>query len=322
MHSISPPIFDPQVNGYAGIDFQRDGISESDLLVATRAWRRDGGGCFLLTLITDEWPRLLARLDHLRRIITASPELGEVILGWHVEGPFLSEKPGFHGAHNPAWMRDPETVDFERLRDAAGPLPLMVTMAPERRGAVAAIDAARSLGIMVSLGHTDAPTTALREAVDAGATAFTHLGNGCPQQLDRHDNILWRVLDLDAPGVAIGLITDGIHVAPQLFRLIHRILPPERIYYTTDAMSAAGAPPGRYTIGTLEVDVGLDGVVRQPGRANFAGSSQRPGQIAGRAAQMLGMEPSARGIPRILANARGLLESRRISCAPSGASID
>ena len=131
----------------------------------------------------------------------------------------------------------------------------------------------------------NAPAGILRDAVAAGATGFTHLGNGCPQQLDRHDNIVWRVLD--TPGLVVGLIADGIHVSPPLFRLLHRVLPADRIYHTTDAMAATGSPPGEFTLGRLRLHVGADGVVRQPGRPNFAGSSAQPGQLATRASAML-----------------------------------
>ena len=120
---------------------------------------------------------------------------------------------------------------------------------------------------------------------EAGATGFTHLGNGCPRELDRHDNILWRVLE--TPGLTIGLIHDGIHVSPALFRLLHRELGADAIYYTTDAMSAAGAPPGRYKLGAVDVEVGADQIVRQPGKSNFAGSALRPCDGVFRAAQML-----------------------------------
>ena len=122
-------------------------------------------------------------------------------------------------------------------------------------------------------------------SVRAGATGFTHLGNGCPRELDRHDNIVWRALD--TPGFTASLIPDGIHVSPALFRLIHRALGPEAIYYTSDAMSAAGAPPGRYRLGALEVEVGADQIVRQPGKTNFAGSALRPIDGIFRAAEML-----------------------------------
>ena len=163
-----------------------------------------------------------------------------------------------------------------------------MTIAPERKGALDTIELARSLGISVSLGHTNAPAETLREAVRAGATGFTHLANACPQQLDRHDNIVWRVLD--TPGLTIGLIPDRIHVSPPLFRLIHRALGAEAIYYTSDAMASAGAAPGRYSIGALEVEVGADQIVRQPGKSNYAGSALQPIDGVFRAAAMLGCD--------------------------------
>jgi N-acetylglucosamine-6-phosphate deacetylase len=103
--------------------------------------------------------------------------------------------------------------------------------------------------------------------------------------LNKLDNILWRVLD--TPGLTASLIPDRIHVSPSLFRICHRVLAPERIYYTTDAMAAAGAPPGRYRIWRYEVEVGADQVVRQPGTDRLAGSALRPIDGVFRAAEML-----------------------------------
>jgi len=284
---LAPPLLDPQVNGFAGVDFQADRLEVADLARAVAGLRRFGCTRFLLTLITDAWDRLLARLARLRTLRVAVPELRAAIAGWHVEGPFLSGAPGFHGAHDPALMLDPTPARIAELREAAGADLVLLTLAPERRGALEAIARAVALGMKVSLGHTDAPTGCLREAVAAGATGFTHLGNACPQLLDRHDNILWRVLD--TPGLTVSLIADGRHVAPALFRLIHRALPPERILYTTDAMAAAGAPPGRYTLGRLTLEVGADRVVRPPGQTHFAGSALTPIEAVFTAAAMLGV---------------------------------
>src|SRR2546430_3512327 len=165
-------------------------------------------------------------------------------------------------------MLDPEPEKIHQLRALAETDALLLTLAPERKNALEAIALAASLGIKVSLGHTNASTEVLHQAVAAGATCFTHLGNACPQQLDRHDNILWRALD--TPGLTVSLIPDQIHISPQLFRLVHRALGKESIYYTTDAMAAAGAPPGAYTIGALELEAGADPIVPQPGRRNYA----------------------------------------------------
>src|SRR2546427_12226498 len=241
---IAPGLFDLQVNGYGGVDFQQDDLTLEDLLTAARGLRSAGCPRFLVALITDDWPRLLKRLQHLRWLRSCSSELGAAIVGWHVEGPFLSAEPGFHGAHNPALMRNPTSEDIRELRKMTDDDPCLLTLSPERAGAIKAIELAVSLGLKVSLGHTDASLQILQQAVQAGATGFTHLGNGCPRELDRHDNILWRVFETQ--GLMVGLIPDQIHVSAPLFRLVHRVLSPDSIYYTTDAMSAAGAPPGRY----------------------------------------------------------------------------
>ena len=283
---LAPPLVDIQINGFAGVDFQRDGQTVEALLKATRGLRRAGCTRFALTLITDEWSRLMARLRHLRQLREQSAELKAAIFGWHIEGPFLSPEPGFRGAHNSDVMCDPTPAHMDELRAITGNDPVLITVAPERTGTPEAIRHAVSLGFKVSLGHTNTPVDALRAAMAAGATGFTHLANGCPKDLDRHDNILWRVFD--NPGLTVGLIPDKIHVSPVFFRLAHRLVDPAHIYYTTDAMSAAGAPPGRYSIGWIELEVGADQVVRLPGKPNFAGSALSPIDGVFRAAQMLG----------------------------------
>lgn len=336
---LAPPLVDLQVNGYAGIDFQQDALTSGQLLTAVRALRRDGCSRILFTLITDEWSTILTRLRRARSLVTANEELRAAIVGWHFEGPFLSPEPGYCGAHDPAKMRDPTPALMDELRAAAGSDPVLLTLAPERAGSVESIQHAVGLGFKVSLGHTNASAAQLRAAVAAGVTGFTHLGNACPQQLDRHDNILWRVLD--TPGLAVSLIPDTHHVAPALFRLIHRVLKPYQILHTTDAMAAAGmvgtvAPRGpgadevgkesreaisriegtsassgahgvtrpppeaplnrkgdtpvapTFTLGLMRLEVGADGIVRQPGKTNFAGSALTPVEGVRRATQMTG----------------------------------
>ncbi|MBI1840873.1 MAG: N-acetylglucosamine-6-phosphate deacetylase [Verrucomicrobia bacterium] len=284
---FAPGLVDLQVNGFSGIDFQSEQpITTEGLLHACEGLREAGCLRFLLTLITDDWDRLLERLRHLRTVRATHPALTRMVAGWHVEGPFLSDRPGFHGAHDPSLMRDPSPELIGALRRALGTDPVLLTLAPERKGAVESIGAAVALGMRVSLGHTDASSECLAAAVAAGATGFTHLGNGCPQLLDRHDNVLWRALD--QPGLTIGLIPDGFHVPPTPFRVMHRAAGSDRVFYVTDAMSAAGAPPGRYPLKDQMLEVGMDQIVRRPGSAQFAGSALRPVEGVFRAAAMLG----------------------------------
>src|SRR4029079_13517053 len=127
---------------------------------------------------------------------------------------------GFHGAHDPQWMLDPTPAHIRELRAVAGNEPILLTLAPERRGAIAAIKTAVSAGITISLGHTDASAEVLRQARETRARGFTHLCNGIPRALDRHDNVIWRALE--TPGLLVSLIPDRIHVSPSLFRIVHR----------------------------------------------------------------------------------------------------
>ncbi len=282
---LAPPLFDLQINGFGGVDFQRDDFGAEDLLRAVRALRLAGCGRFLLTLTTAPWAKLTSRLRRAAALRAESAELQAAIAGWHIEGPFLSPKLGFRGAHDPAVMLDPAPERIRELRALAGNDPLLLTIAPEQPGGLEAIALAVSLGIKICLGHTDASAEIIQAAVKAGATGFTHLGNGCPRELDRHDNILWRVLD--GSGLTVSLIPDRIHVSAALFRLVHGLMPADKIVYVSDAISAAGAGPGRYTLGAMELEVGLDQIVRQPGQPYFAGSALRPIDGIFRAAAML-----------------------------------
>lgn len=282
---IAPSLFDLQVNGFGGVDFQAEEVSCESLRGASREMAVQGCGRFLLTLVTDHWERLLGKLRKICETRESDPELRRVIAGWHIEGPFLSQQTGYCGAHDPGRMSDPSVERIRELHVAAGGLPMLLTLAPERPGAVEAIGEAARLGMRVSAGHTNATARQLAEAHDAGATMFTHLGNAIPKEIDRHDNVLWRVLDHG--GFRVTLIPDSIHVSPPLFRIVHKLLPASALSYVTDAMSAAGAPPGRYRLGGLELEVGPDLVVREPGRPNFAGSALTAIEGVNRASMML-----------------------------------
>jgi len=288
---LLPPLVDIQINGFAGVDFQNDTCTRADLERAAAGLAAAACSRFLLTLITDRWDRMLARLKNYRALRASSPQLMRRIAGWHMEGPFLSPTPGFHGAHPPEFMVAPTAARLRELKAVTGDDAVLITLAPEWPEAPEAIRCARTLGFHVWLGHTDATPAQLSAAIAAGAEGYTHLGNGCPPEWHRHDNIAFRVLD--EPRLRVSIIPDRIHVSPMLFRLFHRALDDARICYTTDAISAGGAGPGVFPLAGMKVEVGADGIVRQPGKANYAGSSLAPLEGVRRAAEMLRRPPQS-----------------------------
>ena len=282
---IGPPLVDLQVNGFAGIDFQQDGLTAEQLLHATNALGQAGCGRFFFTLITDDWEAMTRRLAKAKQLRDANQALGQAIAGWHIEGPFLSAEPGYCGAHPPDLMLDPPPEQLEEIREITSDDPVLLTMAPERESGLSAFAKARELGFRVSIGHTNAPGHIMRRVTAGGSTGFTHLGNGCPAEMKRDDNILWR--GLDTPGLTYSLIPDRWHVSPALFRILHRLIDRDTLYYTTDAMAAAGSTPGKYSLGHLELEVGPEEIVRLPGTPNLAGSALTPINAIRHAADML-----------------------------------
>src|SRR4051812_16919316 len=125
---IAAPLFDLQVNGFAGIDFQQDTLTARQLLLATDALRSAGCLKFFPTLVTDDWPKMTGRLRRLVAMRADWPELQSAIAGWHVEGPFLSPEPGFHGAHDPSRMSDPAKEKISEIKTITGDQPLLLTV--------------------------------------------------------------------------------------------------------------------------------------------------------------------------------------------------
>lgn len=269
--SHAAPYFDLQVNGFAGVDFQQEDLSAAMLEHAVEGLLSHGTGRILLTLITDTVDRLCGRLENIERLLGASETARQVIAGYHLEGPWLSPEPGYHGAHDPALMKSPRLADLQRLWEASGESLRLITLAPELSGSAELIAEASRLGVGTSIGHSNASERDIDEAIAAGMSLCTHLGNAVPSLLPRHDNIIQRLLARDE--LTAVFIPDGIHLPPHVLRNFVRAKPPGKVLFTTDCMAAAGAGPGRYTLGKTSLEVGADGVVREPGKENFAGSS-------------------------------------------------
>ncbi len=266
----APGYFDLQANGFAGVDFQR-AVPPEAMEQAVAALHRHRTTRILITLITDTVDAFAAQLAHLECLAAASPAVRTMVAGYHLEGPYLLPESGYHGAHDPRKMKRPDCAEFDRLWRASGERIRLITIAPEWPGSPEFIRHVAAHGVRVSIGHSNADDRAIDAAVEAGMTLCTHVGNGVPMQLHRHDNIVQRLLARDE--LTAVFIPDGIHVPPGTLRNFVRAKPRGKVLFTSDCIAAAGAPPGRYTVGAIEVESGADGVVREPGKPNFAGSS-------------------------------------------------
>ena len=222
MISDGTSYFDLQLNGYKGVDFNSDALTADGLHEACTLLRADGVGGVLVTVITDSLECMTSRLAKIAAIHGHDPLVREIVRGVHIEGPFLNETPGFVGAHPAEQVRPASVEAAEQLLEAADGLTRLVTLAPERDEGLATTRFLADRGIIVAAGHSDASLEQLRAAIDAGLSMFTHLGNGCPLMLPRHDNIIQRVLSL-ADRLWISFIADGVHVADPALETILRL---------------------------------------------------------------------------------------------------
>lgn len=241
----NPGWVDLQVNGHNGVFFSDPQLPAEAFLRAAEAVLASGTAIFLPTVITGA-PEVYRRNLRLIGNAVRSHGLERQIPGIHLEGPFLSAKPGAVGVHNPAWIQPPSAEAVRRLFDAADGFLKLITIAAEVPGAEEAIREARRLGIAVSVGHHLAGSAEIHRAAEAGAQLLTHLGNGIPNQLDRHRNPVWAGLAEDA--LSAMLITDGHHLPAEVIKVMIRCKTPEKILIVSDASPATGFAPGRYTV--------------------------------------------------------------------------
>jgi N-acetylglucosamine-6-phosphate deacetylase len=263
---------DLQVNGYGGIDFNKVGLTAEELHGACERLEADGVEAFLATIITEQLDPMCARLATLAALRDRDPLAKRLIAGLHIEGPFINESDGYRGAHPADAIRPADVDAMRRLLDAAGGLTRIVTLAPERDASFAVTRLLSAQGIAVSAGHCDPTLDQLRGAIDAGVSMFTHLGNGCPMQMHRHDNIVQRVLSL-TDRLWLSFIADGAHVPFVALGNYLRLAGPERCIVVTDCTAPAGLGPGRYTLGRWDITIGDDMIPWAPDRSHFVGAA-------------------------------------------------
>lgn len=259
--TVVPGFVDTHVHGGGGTNFSA--AVRSDTTTAVEFHRKHGTTSLVASLVTAAPDELLDQVTGL-----AGDVRDGLIDGIHLEGPWLSTVRC--GAHQPALMRDPDPAEIDRVLAAAAGTIRMITIAPEREGALAAIARIVDAGVVAAVGHTEASYEQTRAAIEAGATVATHLFNAMRPISTREPGPVIALLE--DPRVTVELITDGVHVDPALYRHVSRSADPDRVSLITDAISAAGKSDGTYQLGPLQVDV-VDGVARVAGTQTIAGST-------------------------------------------------
>ncbi|MEO3756987.1 N-acetylglucosamine-6-phosphate deacetylase [Mycobacterium sp. B14F4] len=259
--TMVPGFVDTHVHGGGGANFAS--ATGTDTATAAAFHRGHGTTALLASLVTAAPDELLREVSELAGDVRAG-----TIDGIHLEGPWLATTRC--GAHAPSLMRDPDPAEIDQILDAGQGAVRMVTIAPERPGALAAIERFVAHGVVVAVGHTEATYAQTRAAIAAGATVGTHLFNAM-RPIDRREPgpIIALVED---PAVTVELITDGVHVDPAVYRHISRSVGPDRVSLVTDAISAAGMADGIYRLGPLSVEV-VEGIARVAGTQTIAGST-------------------------------------------------
>jgi N-acetylglucosamine-6-phosphate deacetylase len=266
---LTPGLIDLQINGYYGVDFV-DASTDEWVAVASRL-PETGVTAFQPTFITAPVERLLVGMRHASAALptlTATPGAARV-LGVHLEGPFLSPRQA--GVHDISFMHAATTEDLDALL-APGVVDgiSMVTLAPELPGALDVIRRLRTHGVVVSIGHSDARGAEVEAAVEAGARMVTHIFNAQRGLGHREPGVAGQALA--DPRLTVGLIADLHHVAPEICTVVMQAAR-GRVALVTDAVAAAGMPPGSYELGGQQIRISPgEGLARRTD-GTIAGSS-------------------------------------------------
>lgn len=277
---------DVQVNGFLGVDFSSPNLTEADFIRACRALLAQGlavsavvptavnfgepTSAFLPTVITSLLDTYARNLPLMAGVM-AREEFQGRLLGFHLEGPFISRAPGAVGAHHPAYVQEPDTALLEHLLDWADGRVRLLTLAAELPGADDLARCAVERGIAVSIGHSLYTTADLDRLAEAGATALTHFGNGIPNVLPRHDNPLWAGLAHEA--YTAMCITDGHHLPAPVIKTVARVKGADKFIVVSDASPVAGLPPGRYHFLDNDAILEPSGRFHNPEKQCLVGSS-------------------------------------------------
>jgi N-acetylglucosamine-6-phosphate deacetylase len=283
---IAPGWIDLQVNGYAAVDYNDPNTPHEEIARSIDVLHSTGTARFYPTVITGSPDGMR---ESLRNVAQAAAELdtGAAIEGFHVEGPHISPEDGPRGAHPQQWVRKPDVEEYRRWQDATGGRVRLVTLSPEWPEAPAYVETLVADGVVVSIGHTKAASSQIQDAISAGATMSTHIGNGAHAMLQRHPNYILDQLAEDR--LTAGLIVDGIHLGPAFVKVAVRAKSVARAFLVTDASMPALAKPGIYRLGEQDLELTADGRVVLVSNGRLAGSALRMDAAVSNVMRMTGI---------------------------------
>jgi N-acetylglucosamine-6-phosphate deacetylase len=262
---VAPAFIDVQVNGFAGVDYNSSATARDEIERSIETIHATGVARFFPTVITGPPNEMAEALKNLAGV------QNRAVAGFHVEGPHLSPEEGPRGAHPLPWIRKPDVDEYRRWQDTTGGRVRIVTVSPHWPETPAYIEALVRDGVTVSIGHTHANEQQIADAVSAGASMSTHLGNAAHATIRKQPNYIWEQLAEDR--LTASFIADGIHVQRAFLKSCIRAKGVDRAVLVTDASAPAGAAPGRYQLGVQTVDLTADGRVVLEGTERLAGSA-------------------------------------------------
>lgn len=232
---------DLQVNGHNGVDFSSPELTEDGVVKVVEELADAGTEVFLPTVVTSSEALYRRNLPLIKRAVERHG-LGMHIPGIHLEGPMITSV----GSHEPTLLKECSAENVRLYDEISEGFIRVLTLSADAPGAPEAIAEAIALGIVPSAGHHLAHYADIHRAADAGCALLTHLGNACPNLLERHDNPLLAGLAEDRMTAMI--ITDGHHLPADLVKIILRVKGADRTIVTSDACFLCGLPPGNYRL--------------------------------------------------------------------------
>jgi N-acetylglucosamine-6-phosphate deacetylase len=268
---ISPGFIDIHVHGGAGHDFM-DNTVDSFLEIA-KLHARHGTTAMLPTTLTSSRADLEETL-RTYKLADKQNSNGSQFIGMHLEGPYFALNQA--GAQDTRYIRDPDPQEYTEILSTY-PFIKRWSAAPELKGAIEFARYLTSNGVLAALAHTDAIYEEALEGFKNGYSLATHLYSGMSgvtrRNAYRYAGVIEAAYLIDEMDVEI--IADGIHLPSPLLKLVYKIKGPDKIALITDAMRAAGMPPGESILGSLKNGLKViveDDVAKLPDRSAFAGS--------------------------------------------------